>query len=89
VKQKQVKPPFMDDAEWDAVLKAKSILTEHFQNIGIFINWVCSEKETRFYHVVDGNAFAMENHIQKWADNEFDDPDVGDEEEDDEDDEDN
>lgn len=74
MKQKQAKPPFMDDAEWQAVQKAESILTEYFQNLGIFINWVCPEGETRYYHMIRGNSFAMENHIAKWADNDFDEP---------------
>jgi hypothetical protein len=85
---KQVKPPFMDDAEWAAIKKAKSLLTEHFENIAVFINWVCPEGQTRYYHVVEGNSFAMENHITKWADNEFDDPEATESEEDDDDDDD-
>lgn len=75
----------MDQAEWSAINKAKQILTEHFQNVGIFINWVCPEGETRYYHIIVGNSFAMENHITKWSDNEFDDPEEsGDEDDDDE-----
>jgi hypothetical protein len=85
---KQVKPPFIDDAEWSAIKKAKSLLTEHFENIGIFINWVSPDGETRYYHVLDGNKFAMENHITKWTDNDFDEPETSSSDQDDDDDDD-
>jgi hypothetical protein len=72
VNQKLVKPTFIDASEWQAIKKASSLLTEYFENVGLFINWVDDTGETRYYHAMLGNAFALENHVHKWADKDFD-----------------
>lgn len=69
------RPENVSDSEWYAIQKAIQLATEHFQNIALFVNWVDEEGETKFCHILTGNTFALQNHIDKWVDGEFDDDD--------------
>jgi len=56
---------------WAEINKAIGIITEHFENMALFINWVDDEGETQHCEILDGNTFALENHIDKWLDGDF------------------
>jgi hypothetical protein len=74
------KPDTITDCEWRNLTKAIGIITEHFQNLALFINWVDDEGETQHAHILQGNKFALQNHIDKWHEGVFDQSE-GDEEE--------
>lgn len=80
---KRPKPYNVTNEGWEAVNKAVALITEHYENMALFINWVDDAGETQHCEVLDGNGFALENHIDKWVDGEF----LPDEFEDDDDDE--
>lgn len=67
----QQRPTICPQESWDALNRAKSIITEHFPNVAIFVNWVCDEGQTRHGEILDGNAFALRHHIEKYLDGEF------------------
>jgi hypothetical protein len=69
----QQTPPEVNDAEWTQIKKSVSLLTEHFPNIAIFINWVSEDGETKHIEILQGNEFALELHIEKWRDGDFED----------------
>ena len=56
---------------WVAINKAIELITEHYENVGLFMNWVDDEGETQHAEILHGNGFALENHIDKWVDGEF------------------
>ena len=68
---KRQKPNNVTNEEWEAINKAIQIISEHFSNTGLFINWVDEEGETQHCEIFDGNGFALENHIEKWVDGDF------------------
>lgn len=55
-------------AEFDAIQKAKSILTEYFDNIGIFGNCVDEDGSTTRFEFLSGNWFALQYQIENWLD---------------------
>jgi hypothetical protein len=65
------KPDSVTKEAWDALTKAKAIITEHFPNIAIFVNWVNDEGETKHGEILEGNAFALRHHIEKYLDGDF------------------
>lgn len=52
--------------------KAITIITEHFSNLAIFINWVSEDGDTQHAHILKGNKLALQNHIRQWSDGELD-----------------
>jgi hypothetical protein len=70
---KHEKPANIGKAEWSDVLKAISIITEHYANVAIFLNWVDDEGETQHCHILKGNELALQNHVGKWVDGDYDD----------------
>ena len=66
------KPENIGSAEWDDVLKSIRSMTEHFPNLGLFLNWVDEQGKTQHCHIFQGNDFALQNHIGKWVDGDFD-----------------
>jgi len=68
---KHPKPYNVSPEGWTAIKKAVELITEHYDNIGLFINWVDDDGETQHCEVLHGNGFALENHIDKWVDGEF------------------
>jgi hypothetical protein len=66
------KPDNITDAEWKELKRAISIITEHFSNMALFINWVSEDGETQHTHILQGNKFAIQNHIDKWHEGVFD-----------------
>ena len=48
--------------------------------MALFINWVDDEGETQHAHILQGNKFAIQNHVDKWNNGEFDPFDEDDEE---------
>jgi hypothetical protein len=75
-----LKPDSVTDIEWEAIEKAKTILSEHFQNIALFMNWVADNGETKRGEILNGNTFALKHHIESWLDGEFE-PDIDEDEE--------
>lgn len=69
---KHPKPLNITDAEWEIIKKSLAHITEHFQNAALFLNWVNDEGETQHLHILKGNGFAIQNHIGKWIDGDFD-----------------
>jgi hypothetical protein len=69
------KPDNIDNCEWNNLQKAIGIITEHFQNMALFINWVDDEGQTQHTHILQGNMFAIQNHVDKWNSGDFDPPD--------------
>ena len=66
------KPENIGSPEWEDVLKSIRSMTEHFPNLGLFLNWVDEEGKTQHHQILLGNAFALENQIGKWVDGDFD-----------------
>ncbi len=66
------KPDNTSAEEWEAVQKAIRIVTEYFPNIAVFLNWVDDKGATQHCHILQGNTFALQNHVCKWADGDFD-----------------
>lgn len=66
------RPHIITECEWNNLQKAISIITEHFPNLAVFINWVDDEGETQHTHILQGNKFAIQNHVGKWVDGDFD-----------------
>jgi hypothetical protein len=62
------------------IQQATQLLTEHFENCAIFVNY--HEKETTFRgEYLSGNYFSLQHHIEGWVEGDFDeDKDDGDEE---------
>ena len=75
------KPANIGNCEWKNIQRAIGIITEHFPNMALFINWVDDEGETQHAYILQGNKFALHNHIGKWVDGDFDPPEQQDEEE--------
>ena len=69
---KDPKPDTITDCEWSNIQKAIGIITEHFPNLAVFFNWVDEEGETQHAHILQGNKFAIQNHVGKWVDGDFD-----------------
>jgi hypothetical protein len=69
---KHPKPDNVSDQEWHAIKKSIQIITEHIPNLALFMNWVSEEGETEHAFILEGNAFALENQINKWCDGDFD-----------------
>jgi len=67
----QFKPSVCTQEAWDALTKARAIITEYFPNVAIFVNWVCDEGLTRHGEILEGNAFAIRHHIEKYLDGDF------------------
>jgi hypothetical protein len=44
---KRQKPNNVTNEEWEAINKAIQVISEHFSNTGLFINWVDEEGETQ------------------------------------------
>lgn len=68
------KPENITDCEWNNLKRAIGIITEHFPNMALFINWVDDDGETQHAHILQGNKFAIQNHVDKWNSGEFDPP---------------
>jgi hypothetical protein len=67
------KPDCLADHQWEAVLKAREIITEHFEgvNLAIFLNWVNENRDTARGEILAGNEFAIKHHIERWLDGDF------------------
>jgi hypothetical protein len=66
------KPDNIGISEWRNLQKAIGTITEHFPNMALFINWVDDDGETQHAHILQGNMFAIQNHVDKWNNGEFD-----------------
>jgi hypothetical protein len=66
------KPDNITESEWIELKRAIAIVTEHFSNMALFINWVDDNGETQHSHILQGNKFALQNHIDKWCKGVFD-----------------
>ncbi len=66
------KPKNISKNEWQEIQRAIAIITEHFPNLAIFINWVSEDGETQHAHILIGNKLALQNHIRQWSDGELD-----------------
>jgi hypothetical protein len=66
------RPETITECEWNNLQKAIGIITEHFSNLAVFINWVDEDGETQHAHILQGNKFAIQNHVGKWVDGDFD-----------------
>ena len=66
------KPDNITEGEWIELKRAIAIVTEHFSNMALFINWVDEKGETQHSHILQGNKFALQNHIDKWHEGVFD-----------------
>lgn len=75
-----IQPENIGKSEWKNLQRAIGIITEHFPNMALFINWVDDEGETQHAHILQGNKFAIQNHVDKWHNGEFDPFDDDDEE---------
>lgn len=69
---KHQKPDNLSDQEWIAIKKSIQLITEHIPNLALFINWVSDSGETEHAFILHGNAFALENQLNKWCDGDFD-----------------
>ena len=58
----------MQSHESDAVRKAMAMLTEHFDNVALFINHVDTSGVTRSTEAVSGNFFAVKAQVAEWID---------------------
>ena len=65
-------PENISNGEWKELKRALCIITEHFPNMALFINWVDEEGETQHAHILQGNKFAIQNHVNKWNEGVFD-----------------
>jgi hypothetical protein len=75
------KPDNITGDEWRELKRAIAIVTEHFPNMALFINWESDDGDTQHAYILQGNKFALHNHIGKWVDGEFDPPEQQEEEE--------
>lgn len=65
------KPESVTQEAWDALRNSMLIITEHFSNVAIFVNWVNDDGETKHGEILEGNAFALRHHIEKYLDGDF------------------
>ena len=65
------KPDSVTEEAWDALKNSMLVITEHFSNVAIFVNWVSDEGQTRHGEILEGNAFALRHHIEKYLDGDF------------------
>jgi len=68
------RPDNIGISEWNNLQRAIGIITEHFPNMALFINWVDDDGETQHAHILQGNKFAIQNHVDKWNSGDFDPP---------------
>ena len=65
------KPENVTQEAWDVLTKSVESITEHFSNVAIFVNWVDEAGQTQHGHILQGNTFAIQHHINKWVDGDF------------------
>lgn len=65
------KPDSVPQEAWDALRRSMLIITEHFCNVAILVNWVDAKGETKHGEILEGNAFALRHHLEKYLDGDF------------------
>jgi hypothetical protein len=72
----------LDPKHWEIVQKALDLLTEHFENSAVFVNYVENGQTIRG-EIIQGNQFSLKYQVEKWIHGEFDEYDEEDDDDDD------